>query len=47
MCPRTSALETAGIRLGLLPVMLRYGFMEEIDVPAVLSKLKECGPSAR
>ncbi|MEO6255568.1 MAG: potassium transporter Kup [Sphingomicrobium sp.] len=29
---------------GFFRVKLRYGFMEEIDVPAVLSKSKECGP---
>ena len=29
---------------GFFRLKLRYGFMEEIDVPAVLSNLKECGP---
>jgi len=29
---------------GFYRLKLRYGFMEEIDVPKVLSNLKDCGP---
>jgi KUP system potassium uptake protein len=29
---------------GFYRLKLRYGFMEEIDVPRVLANLKECGP---
>ncbi|MEO8176723.1 MAG: potassium transporter Kup [Sphingomicrobium sp.] len=29
---------------GFFRLKLRYGFMEEIDVPSVLSKSRECGP---
>ena len=32
---------------GFWRIVLRYGFMEEIDVPAALSKVQECGPSCR
>ncbi|WP_114227720.1 MULTISPECIES: potassium transporter Kup [Sphingomonas] len=32
---------------GFFRVMLRYGFMEEIDVPADLQKLQGCGPKAK
>jgi KUP system potassium uptake protein len=32
---------------GFFRVMLRYGFMEDIDVPSELSKLESCGPKAK
>ena len=28
-------------------VVLRYGFMEDIDVPAALAKLEKCGAACR
>jgi len=37
-------LETNDYGAAFFRVILRYGFMEEIDVPAVLSNLKKCGP---
>ena len=37
-------VETREYSAGFFRLKLRYGFMEEIDVPAVLSKLKDCGP---
>jgi KUP system potassium uptake protein len=32
---------------GFFRVVLRYGFMEEIDVPAALATLKDCGPQCK
>jgi KUP system potassium uptake protein len=32
---------------GFYRVVLRYGFMEEIDVPAALAQLKGCGPQCK
>jgi KUP system potassium uptake protein len=32
---------------GFYRVVLRYGFMEEIDVPAALAQLKDCGPQCK
>ena len=32
---------------GFFRVKLRYGFMEEIDVPSALSQLKDCGPACK
>jgi KUP system potassium uptake protein len=32
---------------GFYRVKVRYGFMEEIDVPAVLAKLEGCGPACK
>jgi KUP system potassium uptake protein len=32
---------------GFWRIVLRYGFMEEIDVPAALAKIQECGPTCR
>ena len=32
---------------GFYRITLRYGFMEEIDVPAALGKVQECGPTCR
>jgi KUP system potassium uptake protein len=32
---------------GFYRVVLRYGFMEEIDVPSALAQLKGCGPQCK
>ena len=32
---------------GFFRVVLRYGFMEEVDVPSELQKLKSCGPGCK
>src|SRR3954454_1006819 len=32
---------------GFFRVVLRYGFMEEVDVPAALAQLKDCGPQCK
>jgi KUP system potassium uptake protein len=32
---------------GFYRVILRYGFMEEIDVPAALAQLRDCGPQCK
>jgi KUP system potassium uptake protein len=40
-------LETKDYGSGFYRVVLRYGFMEEIDVPAALAQLKEIGAQCR
>jgi KUP system potassium uptake protein len=40
-------LETKDYGSGFFRVMLRYGFMEEIDVPAALAQLKDIGSQCR
>jgi KUP system potassium uptake protein len=40
-------LETKDYGAGFFRVLLRYGFMEEINVPAALAQLKDIGPQCR
>ena len=40
-------LETQDYGSGFYRVVLRYGFMEEIDVPLALAQLKGCGPQCK
>src|SRR5207302_9246018 len=40
-------LETKDYGSGFYRVVLRYGFMEEIDVPAALAQLKDIGQQCR
>jgi KUP system potassium uptake protein len=40
-------LETQDYGCGFFRVILRYGFMEELDVPAELGKLEGCGGTCR
>src|SRR5258708_29852095 len=40
-------LETKDYGAGFYRVVLRYGFMEEINVPAALAQLKDIGPQCR
>jgi KUP system potassium uptake protein len=37
-------IETKEYGAGFFRIILRYGFMEEIDVPAALAQVKQCGP---
>ena len=37
-------LETKDYGAGFYRIIIRYGFMEEIDVPAALAQVKACGP---
>jgi len=37
-------IETNDYGAGFFRIILRYGFMEEIDVPAALAQVKSCGP---
>jgi KUP system potassium uptake protein len=37
-------LATEDLGQGFYRLILRYGFMEDIDVPAALSQMEECGP---
>ena len=40
-------IETKDYGSGFFRVILRHGFMEEIDVPAALGDLKNCGPACK
>jgi KUP system potassium uptake protein len=37
-------IETKDYSAGFYRIIIRYGFMEEIDVPAALATIKTCGP---
>jgi KUP system potassium uptake protein len=39
-----SRIETKDYGAGFYRIIVRYGFMEEIDVPAALAQVKTCGP---
>jgi KUP system potassium uptake protein len=45
--PAEKRLETHVYDAGFFRVVLRYGFMEEIDVPAALAQLKSIGPQCK
>jgi KUP system potassium uptake protein len=45
--PEEKRLETKDYGAGFFRVLLRYGFMEEINVPAALAQLKDIGPQCR
>jgi KUP system potassium uptake protein len=45
--PTEKRLETQDYGAGFFRVILRYGFMEEIDVPAALAQLKDIGPQCK
>ncbi|QIL02548.1 potassium transporter Kup [Sphingomonas sinipercae] len=42
---KRSSMEEYGS--GFYRIILRYGFMEEVDVPAALAKVKGCGPTCK
>jgi KUP system potassium uptake protein len=37
-------IETKDYSAGFYRIIIRYGFMEEINVPAALAQVKSCGP---
>ena len=45
--PEEKRLETKDYSAGFFRVLLRYGFMEEINVPAALAQLKDIGPQCK
>ncbi len=45
--PQERRMETQDYTNGFFRVVLRYGFMEELDVPSELGKLQDCGPACR
>jgi KUP system potassium uptake protein len=45
--PEVKRLETTDYSAGFFRVLLRYGFMEEINVPAALAQLKDIGPQCK
>jgi KUP system potassium uptake protein len=45
--PQERRMETQDYTNGFFRVILRYGFMEELDVPNELSRLENCGPTCR
>ncbi|MEA1071099.1 potassium transporter Kup [Sphingomonas sp. LY160] len=40
-------IETKDYSSGFFRVIIRYGFMEEIDVPAALALVEKCGPTCK
>ena len=42
--PEDKRIETHDYGSGFYRLSLRYGFMEEVDVPEALAKAKDCGP---
>ncbi|HUE78597.1 MAG TPA: potassium transporter Kup [Sphingomicrobium sp.] len=42
--PADTRVETHDYGSGFYRLKLRYGFMEEVDIPAALAKVKGCGP---
>jgi KUP system potassium uptake protein len=42
--PFEKRLQQSDLGSGFYRLMLRYGFMEDIDVPSALAELKDCGP---
>jgi KUP system potassium uptake protein len=42
--PVEKRLQQSDLGSGFYRLMLRYGFMEDIDVPSALAELKDCGP---
>jgi KUP system potassium uptake protein len=45
--PEEKRSETKDYTAGFFRVVLNYGFMEEVNVPAELAKLKGCGPACK
>jgi KUP system potassium uptake protein len=45
--PLEKRLDTHDYTAGFFRVILRYGFMEEIDVPSALAQLKDIGPQCK
>ena len=45
--PDEKRVEQKDYGSGFFRVMLRYGFMEEVDVPVALAQLKDCGPQCK
>jgi KUP system potassium uptake protein len=45
--PAEKRVEQRDYGSGFFRVVLRYGFMEEVDVPAALAQLKDCGPQCK
>jgi KUP system potassium uptake protein len=45
--PEVKRVETRDYGAGFFRVVLHYGFMEEVDVPAELGKLEGCGPACK
>jgi KUP system potassium uptake protein len=42
--PEDSRSKTSDYGSGFYRIILRYGFMEEVDVPEALAQTKDCGP---
>ena len=45
--PDEKRIEQSDYGSGFYRVVLRYGFMEEVDVPSALAQLKDCGPQCK
>ena len=45
--PEEKRVEQQDYGSGFFRVVLRYGFMEEVDVPSALAQLRDCGPQCK
>jgi KUP system potassium uptake protein len=45
--PEEERIEVHALDAGFYRILLHYGFMEEVDIPAALARVKECGPEFR
>jgi len=45
--PEDKRVESKDYGAGFFRIILRYGFMEEIDVPSALTRLKTAGPQCK
>jgi KUP system potassium uptake protein len=45
--PHEKRVEQQDYGSGFYRVVLRYGFMEEVDVPTALAQLRDCGPQCK
>ncbi len=45
--PHEKRIESKDYGSGFYRVILRYGFMEEVDVPSALAQLQDCGPQCK
>ncbi|QNN65779.1 potassium transporter Kup [Sphingomonas rhizophila] len=45
--PEAKRIDTKDYGQGFFRIVLRYGFMEDVNVPAELSKVEKCGPACK
>jgi KUP system potassium uptake protein len=45
--PESKRTDTQDYGQGFFRIVLRYGFMEDVNVPAELAKVEKCGPACK